>query len=355
MPPKASTRYGLKWDMSVTTPLQIELHMIRNGGRWKEKNGKMVGEGLFHHYRALQTILWPDDDHHEWSDLQLKTILENRITAIQGCRDSGKTHNALSKFSLTDYFCFPDETLILLSSTDIRGLELRVWGDLKDLFGRAKEIWPECPGNVMDSMHGIFTDELNEESEVRDIRKGIICIPCVENNGAWKGLAKYCGIKQKRRRLLADEFQLMHPPYLASLANLNKAGSDFKFVCVGNPIGEGDPLDKVAEPIGGWDSLGEITETTTWKNRMGGTTIQLYGPDSPAIRHPGKYSYLIDQGDIDYIVSYWGKDSPEYWNQATGVRRPGAFSNRVLTRQPYHTNRVDQRYGLLESSLYQQT
>lgn len=280
-------------------------------------------------YRDLQTELWPEEDHHEWSDLILKTIVENRITAVQGSRDCGKTHG-IAKYALSDYFCFPRETMILMSSTDIRGLELRVWGDIKDLFARAKEVWPDAPGWCVDSLHGVFTDQLNDEANVRDLRRGIICIPCLESSGQWKGLEKYTGIKQKRRRLLGDEVQFMQAPYLTTLANLNKG--EFKGVFVGNAIGEGDPLDKLAEPMEGWDGIPEVQTTTTWKNRMGGTTVQLVGTDSPAIKHPGKYPYLIDQSDIDYIVSYWGKDSAEYWNQGKGVRRPGVSLRRVLTR-----------------------
>jgi len=196
-------RYNLVWeDMD---DLQIEMSCVRKGGKWKMGDGKEYGLGLFEHFRKLQTCLWPDDDHNRWSDLILKTILENRITVVQGSRDSGKTRT-MSKFALADYFCFPNETLTLMSSTDIRGLELRVWGDVKDLFDRARERWNYLPGNVVDAKHGVFTDTLGEDADVRDMRRGILCIPCIGSDGQWSGgLEKFVGIKQKRRRLLGDE------------------------------------------------------------------------------------------------------------------------------------------------------
>lgn len=657
------TGWGMEWTADVT-PIAAMVWLIRNNGQGKDTKGNPVQVPLFGLYRQLQSELWPEDDHHEWSDLMLRTMVAERITAVQGGKDSSKTHT-MAKFALTDYLCFPEQTLSLMSSTDLRGLELRVWGDLKDLFTRARDKWPEIPGHPVDHMHGIFTDDLSEERDIRDIRKGLLCIPMLESGGSWKGLEKYTGIKQKRRRLFGDECfpkgtlvdtpmgprkietlkagdsvvnaigvdvikgvlktkadslckitlkdgraivctpdhsfltqrgwekaidiscshymvsayeamrilrgelptnkqqqgmsrvqretnqgdvqilpshihqnppewrryflqsellkqmepsatgisseflhsrageennqgevkvaqrtpgirrlaiscvvtkqsherksshaqehsiedslswwetirsnsirssahvhasslrtcsesansnriqvrecdtlqnrrctseiktgrgsrwqqsphsqgesqrcekgyvfeggwvdsctilkpsdfetttdssgrievynlhvekhhsysvngcialncQFMQPPYLTALANLNKG--NFKGVFVGNPIGEGDPLDKLAEPLEGWDSLPEVTKTSTWKNRMGGTTINLVGSDSPAIRHPGKYPYLIDQSDIDYIVGYWGRDSAEYWNQAEGVRRPGVSLRRVVTR-----------------------
>src|SRR5207245_2382056 len=126
-----------------------------------------------------------------------------------------------------DYWCYPNETLWLISSTELRGMELRILGDLKDLFTRAKERHDWLPGNWVDSKHGIFTDKLSPETPIRDIRKGMICIPCFgSGNGEWIGIDKWCGIKQKRKRLLADELQFMKNSYLSSVEHLDKG--DFK-------------------------------------------------------------------------------------------------------------------------------
>jgi len=329
--PKSFSAYGLEWP-NGTTSIAIHVYCIRNGGLFKDANGKNVGAPLFNLYREMQTLLWGERcEHHDWSDLMLKTILENRITTVQGPHDSGKTH-VMARYALVDYFCFPKETLILMSSTDLRGLELRVWGEVKELFNLARESWPEAPGTAVDSMHGIFTDEIGDNGDARDIRRGLICIPVLDSDNQWKGIQKWVGVKQKRRRMLADETQFYASPFLDTLANINKQRSDFKGVFVGNPIGDGDPLDKLAEPMDGWSNLPEINATTTWKNRMGGITIQLLGSDSPAIRFPGKYGYLIDQSDIDYVESYWGRESSKWWNQVLGMRPPSIDARRVITR-----------------------
>lgn len=264
----------------------------------------------------------------------LQEILNNRITTIMGPKDSGKTHVALSRFGLTDYFCFPQETLILISSTDIRGLELRVWGDLKTMYQIAKNRFPWLPGHLLDSKHAITTDNLKED-ETRDMRKGIVCIPCMSAGGSWMGLGKYVGIKQKRRRLFGDELQFMKPSYIETLANLNSG--DFKGVFVGNPLGEGDPLDKLAEPKDGWGTEGDISKTTIWENKfIQGRTLNLVGTDSPNFEQSQdpepKYSFLINQRSIDNVVSFYGMDSLQYFSQCLGVRRPGLNARRVINR-----------------------
>lgn len=628
--------YGLEWPKD-STQLQVEMSMIRRGGMWS--NGDEVfGKGLFYHYKQLQIELWGEsEDHHRWTDLMLQTILDNRLTVIQGSKDSGKTHVALSRFALTDYFLYPQETLILVSSTDSRGLEMRVWGDIKSLFERAKARHPSLAGNVIDAKKGLFTDGLDSNNEVRDMRKGIIGIPCLGTKGEWVGgLEKYYGIKQKRRRLLADECfpagtmvdtpsgptpietikagdivisaagenvvsatrcslsdslvrihckdgrkivctpnhpfftqmgwvlachlceqhymmsanetmrilqqglpakepegqvlftllfiethsqptrnkgilfwgaqggtpketrmgegaivahgeeqpnaqpgqlpegccwdtgvgcvsessgrerdrtiqsgvainedvprgnlessnqdgqksrkwlpnvlqsgfrisenqagnrsrwsksqqpdtqsegskegspvegswvasvevleqtdsgfsdsgfnlgrcrvynlqveghpsysveglishncQFMKPPFMGALANLDKG--DFKCVAVGNPIGQGDPLDKMAEPVEGWDSLGEVTKTRVWKNKFSGVTINLVGTDSPNFDKDtkDKYHYLLNADDVQRVKERYGPDSMEFWSQIMGVRKAGLDARRVLTR-----------------------
>src|SRR5674476_1084587 len=122
--------HGLEWRDSAD-PLQIEFQFIRSGGHIKSQ-GTQYGLGLLGHFKAAETLCWPSDDHHRWSDLILSTILENRISVICGSRDSSKTRT-VSKWALIDYWCSPNDTLIMMTSTDTRGLEMRVFGDIKSL------------------------------------------------------------------------------------------------------------------------------------------------------------------------------------------------------------------------------
>lgn len=324
-------RYGLNW--SEDNPLAIERRIIRAGG-YMEIAGVKYGNGIFYHFREAQSLIWPEDDHHRWSDLILKEYLSNRITVIMGSRDSSKTRT-VSKAALIDYYFFPDDTLILMTSTNIRGLELRVWGDIKSLHDRAIARYPTLPGNVADSKHGIFTDDISEGNQVRDMRKGILCVPCLGSQGEYMGdaLKDFCGIKQKRRRLIGDELQFIPREYLKVLDSLDKG--DFRAAFLGNPIADnGKALDEVSAPVDGWDSLGEVTKTKTWKNKYNGVTINLVGIDSPNFDKEtiGRYPYLVDQGDVDRVSKRpGGKDSLEWWSQIMGVRKAGAVSNRVLT------------------------
>lgn len=329
MPQPEQDTYQLTWPEEFTQ-LEREMSMIRADG-YVEFNGVKYGKGLFHHYRNLISCLWPDEDHHRWTDMVLKEFLDNRITIVQGPKDTGKTHT-WARIAMADYWTFPTETLWLISSTDIRGLELRVWGDLKDLFNRAKDIYPDLSGHPLDSKHGIFTDKLDETDRARDIRRGLICIPCIGGSGEWVGIEKYCGIKSSRRRLIGDELQFMKTPYLLSVEHMDKG--NFKMGGSGNPIGQGDPLDRMAEPVGGWGTEPKTEKTDVWKNKWGGITINFDGRDSPNNDDPNKkYPYLINPDDIARTAGRHGTDSSVYWTQVIGKRKVGLNENRVLTRE----------------------
>jgi hypothetical protein len=68
---------------------------------------------------------------------------------------------------------------------------------------------------------------------------------------------------------------------------------------------------------------------------MNGTCINLVGTDSPNFDfpadHPPKYPYLISAQKIANTLSFFPKDSPEYYAQCLGVMKIGLMAKRVLT------------------------
>lgn len=348
--PKFTTRekYGAWWDARLQD-VQIEMACIRLGGQWKDRNGKTCGLGLFQHYMNLQAGLWPELDDHRWHKLILESISNNQVTVLMGPASTGKTHEA-AKFALCDYFCAPEETVVLVSSTDLRGLELRVWGEIKMFYQLAKERF-DVAGHLIDSKHCISSDDIKED-EVRDLRKGVVGIPCIVNN-RFIGLGKYVGIKQKRVRLIADEAQFMQASFLESITNLDK-NPDFKAVIMGNPLDPMDSLGKAAEPVDGWDSIGEPEKTTTWKTRFkSGICVNLVGTDSPNFDYPETepihFPYLISKKTIESTVTFYGKDSLQYYSQCKGVMKTGVLARRVITRE------LCRRNNALEAAVWKGT
>jgi hypothetical protein len=334
------TKYGTRFDSSVH-PLEIERYCIRQGGLWVDQNGNKCGAGLFHHYSELEKILWPEEYTNRWTDWMLRLILTERIIVLGSCKDSGKTRR-VSKWALMDYWCYPDTTLFVMTSTTNRGLEMRVWGDIKSLWKRAYDRFDWLEGSPSDSKHGIFSDKLDDTAQVRDMRKGIIGVPTKTSEGAYDGsaLTEFVGIKQQRRRLIGDEMQFIPQAYLKVLFAMN--AGDFKGVFCGNMLADnGMALDAIAEPEGDWGSEGEITKTTQWRNKYGGVTLNMVGTDSPNLdpETKNKFPGMMTQDAIDQVAKMPNaKETAEWWSQILGIRKSGVISDRVLMIRDIRTN-----------------
>ncbi len=325
-------KYGFEWGSA--NEVDIELFMVRNKGQFKGH-----GNGHAFHYKLATKLIWPELDSHRWSDLVAKEVTRanHKVTSFMGPGSTGKTFEA-AKWGLIEYFADPENTCVLVSSTDIRGLKLRIWGEISDLWQRAINRHPHLAGHMLESRIAITTDALEDgelnDRQVRDMRKAICGIPCIQDK-KYVGLAKYHGIKQKRMRLVGDELALMGGAFLKSIANLNN-NEDFQAVVCFNPNDPLDPGGQVAEPADGWTSHMEPTKTEVWDTRfMNGRCINLVGTDSPNFddpSQPNKYPYLIGPKKIAELISAFGKDSFEYYSQGVGVMKVGLLSHRVVTR-----------------------
>lgn len=322
-------KYGVHWPEG-TLPLVCEMYQIKN----------RLGNLPLHYKNAAQ-IIWPHLDWHRWTEICNNEIRRPgaKVTVIMGSGSTGKTNTSGWEY-LLEYYASPHDTLVLISSTDMRSLELRVWGEIKMLHEKALERFPHLPGHLIDSKHCITTDDIDEEDlddriKTRDLRKGIMGIPTVQG-GKSVGLGKWQGIKQVHLRLVADDCTAMASTFLSAFANLNN-NVDFQAIILGNPDDMLDPLGIAAEPVDGWGSHMEPTKTAVWDTKFyNGRCVNLVGTDSPNFDfpqdQPPRYPYLVSQKKIDETISAFAKDSFEYYSQCVGVMKISQMSRRVITR-----------------------
>lgn len=326
--------HGLMWPIEMDA-LEIEFAFIRGGG-FIQEDGKAYGLGKFHHYRAAMTLLWEDDDHHRWSDLMLTRKVENEILVMMGPSDCNKTYST-SRYILVDYWAHVSNTLWMVSTTETRGAELRIWGKIKELFNRGKERYAWLPGTILESKYCITTETIDRSGEsARLLTKGIIMIPC-KSGERWIGLGAYAGIKPTKDGRLGhagDEVSVMHTSFLQAYANWY-GKPNFQGILDGNPFDLDDPLCTAAEPEDGWANWHDTQKTQEWRSKWYGAWVICFdGRDSPNFDVPvGRYSYMIGPKKIEAVRKTEGEDSPLFWSQCVGKPRPGGEARRVITRQ----------------------
>jgi hypothetical protein len=326
-------KYGAYW-LSTTHPLQIEFDCIRHGGKWIGKRGQILGNGMFYHYKAAISIIWPHIVWHKWNILFLENYLKYRTVGVMGPASSGKTHCA-AVCALVDYYPFADQTTVICCSTTKERLEDRIWGEIKSLHKKAKEKISWLPGNLIEGRMRILTDKKSDIFEGRDFRNGLVGVPCKKGE-TYIGLGDFAGLKNKRVRLFGDELSLLPPVFVHAISNLDK-NPDFKAVGLGNPKDTTDALGLLCEPkpeLGGWDGgIDQSTETKCWlTRRTQGVAIQFVGTDSPNL--DGKLGIpLITREAIQRDVDFYGVDSQWFTMMNQGMMPKGQGSRRVLTRQ----------------------
>ena len=340
-------RYGFKFP-SGTSDVDVEIHMIRKGGTWTNSKGETFGDGLFEHYKRLESLLYGDmKKWHRWNEMQLSNYLTHRTIGVIGPASSGKTNSAATDV-LADYYCWPECTTVLICSTTKERLEDRIFGEIKKYHRIAKERWSNLPGNLIEGRLRLVTSPKTESTDGRDFRNGVIGVPC-KRGGDYVGLGDFIGIKNKRVRMIADELQLLPSAFVFSVSNLDK-NEDLKVVGLGNPKETTDALGAFCEPhfsLGGWDGgIDQTPVTKTWKTRRpDGIVIQLVGTDSPNL--DGSLGIpLITQEAIDRDIEQYGKDSLQFTMMNQGMMPKGQGSRRVITRQ------LCQRSGAMEEPVW---
>lgn len=328
--PKLDYLTKIKWP--TADPWLIESRMVKGKG-YIEIAGKRFGNGMFYHFKKAMTALWPNFEWHIWSDLLIQNFCENAEIGVMGPASSGKTFCAAA-WALCYIFCWPKDTSVIMSSTTRSGLQLRVWGAVKELYTRAKSRRPWLPGRIMESAFMLTMNDVDEEA--KDFRDGIIGVAC-KVGSTFVGLSNYVGLKNDRIVLIADEASLMGRGFIDSVANLRKGG-EFKLIAMGNPKDRTDALGVVCEPssdTGGWDGLDYVEKTRTWKTRAHkGVAVQLCGYDTPNGKYPkglNPYSGLITPEHIEADLAYYGKDSLQFSMMNLGCMPKDGGNRRVVT------------------------
>lgn len=328
--------YGLAWDEAVSS-LDIEFQFIRGNG-YIEHDGIRYGNGPFFHHQAAMTLAWPTDDHHRWSNLMLQRKVDNDILVMMGSSDSNKTYST-ARYVLIDYWAHFENTLWMVSTTEHRGSELRIWGKIKELFNRARQLHPWLSGVVLESKTCITSEEITRDgSEARLLTKGIIFIPC-KSGEKWVGLGAYAGIKPTKDGRLGhagDEVSVMHTSFLQAYSNWY-GKPNFQGILDGNPFDLDDPLCTAGEPEDGWEHWQDNGKTQEWRSKWyNAWVIAFDGRDSPNFDVPEgtpiPFPYMIGPKKIEAVKKTEGEDSALFWSQCVGKPRPGAEVRRVITR-----------------------
>ncbi|NJL18192.1 MAG: hypothetical protein HC938_14500 [Nitrospira sp.] len=302
------------------------------------------GPDKFAAFKRAFRLFWPKHQDHAWQDKILAGWLNHDVLVVLGPSDAGKTFT-MSKISLVDYWAHADNTLWLISTTEGRGSELRVWGQIKDLFNDAKRQYPLLAGKPLDYMKTITTSEVDVNRELaRSLRRGLMVVPC-KSGGIGSQLSAFAGVKAERLRHFGDEVQFMTEGFLSAYSNWYGKES-FKGCMAGNFLADDDPLGIASEPEKGWDTYGDEECDQEWRGKFyDANVLSLDGRSSPNFDpayyvpgQPPRFPWLIGEKKFKAVRKTHGEDSWQWHSQVLGKPVKNSSWNRIITRAMCEAN-----------------
>lgn len=245
----------------------------------------------------------PDEDkiyENYFSKETLKALCLHREVIVTGSASSSKTMPS-SAYALLSFFADPLNTMVILSTTSLRGADTRAWSQVRDLFEKAQT----KVGYAVEHIKAIVFDpsfELGGKRDVsqRDLRNGIMVLavpPGADGKGAVKNII---GLKNKRVIWIVDEMPEMTQGIMDEpIANL-ESNPYFQFIGLGNAKGGMNPHRQAAEPAKGWEGFNVSSATFggQWATKSGGWCLFLDGHRSPNM-HP-ELQKLAEKRDLPF-------------------------------------------------------
>lgn len=306
----------------------------------------------------IANSLWnkdPDDKRfarHKWSYEVIHALCHEKYLAVGGSASSGKSYTCAG-WAIVNWLCDPANTIVLMTSTDIKGSMKRIFGAVMRLIEKV----PDPPCKIVESL-GIIK---YYDGKTAHQTAGLQIVTADKNSDR---VGKLVGIKANRVFLIADELgELTDNIRQAALGNLAK-NPYFQFVGLSNPASRFDPFGIFAVPKNGWDSVNVETDDT-WRMANGGLYIRLDAERSPNIdQSPSPlwetgvfYPYLPSQDSLDADLEALGA-TPEEARVSRGYMRfnraiffDSEDSDTVYSESHFMRNRATEKVSVLNPTL----
>lgn len=316
--------YGLDWPDECTR-IDVEL--------WGYRNDHIVehgGLGRLGHLREACKILLPERTVDGapgfiWTPFTERAAAAfcqyrefgNNFETWWGPSSIGKTSNA-AMLALIHWLSSPADTTVTVTSTTMPMLEKRIWGEIVRLHSLAQLVG-HIPGEHVASAHQIRYDPKNS----RAIMQGIAIL----RGTVAEARGNIVGVHSPHTLVIVDELQATPKAIMQALPNLD-TGKEFIFIGIGNPESKLDSLGEYSEPAAGWATL-DIGKKE-WPTKRG-VCLFFDGLDSPGVKDPVRYPFLLRAEHIEATKKNDGEDSPAYWSQRRGFLPPEGIAGHVLT------------------------
>lgn len=333
-------KYGVKISRPLTA-CQLEMFCFLH--HWPTDRG---GIGRYRHFKTFAKMIWPDLDWNPWLADQIRELCNDetavkegdtyiKTVAMTGAAGAGKSFSA-ALFASGWWRCAPDESTVIVCSTQKDMLRKRVWDPISNLHVSAVDPRSKKThqvGRLIDSRTKIVWDDGTRS----DDKHGIFGL-AVASGETLKAVQHIKGIHADRVMVVVDEAEATPEAILETIPNLRKGCREFIIIVLGNSVSRVDPHGTVCAPRDGWPSVS--VEDTEWPTKgvprwqiPPGVCLHFDGTKSPNVVnrrtiYPYLYSWenhLAATNDPEF------QNTMGYWQHDRGFWPPEGLADTLFT------------------------
>lgn len=297
----------------------------------------------YFHLKNAISLMWPEHIWHDWSEWRFRTFCDPdyslrvgsvriRVFSWMGCGSAGKTFDAVI-LGFCWWLADPSNSILSLISTTKDSSRSRMWSVLQEKYFAFKE------EHELEGPHLINTSMVVEATY--GDRKHAIYAQAVESGELDKTVANIQGRHATRMFVVIDEAMGTPIQLFSAIPNVFKGAREVNLLFISNaPLSRQNLFMKLAEPLGGWNSVNP--DSLQWKTKPidgwqipQGWCLHFNGKDSPNVK-AGKtlFKFLYSHEDWTRVENNpAARQSPEFWSQDYGFPPPAGFILTVLTEE----------------------
>lgn len=326
--------------------LEIETGILRRAGWRNWDTISPVGKPMYRHLLAVIKLLMPATDITpalaDAAHLFCKSLARsNKGLHLIGSQNSGKTGMSV-RLSFGVMAVFPAESAVFFANPFDSAADSTIWGEVEECYDEIVFHWPDLfPASVKYALKKI-------ELIPGIPRAGTMELRNVKHVGKFKGTKTLkTGEVPGIILVVIDEVnEILNHAFMKILSNITSQ-EGFMSVTSQNfkdPYDMGGRLTEPSGVDGGPKGFKELDKEADhfWNSYGSSVTMRLNGLRSPNIL-AGRtiYSYLFKQENLDYMISTYGENSPEFYSQVLSFPLDGEGINSILPKSRIGASRYN--------------
>lgn len=323
--------YGIGGD----TQLDIEIYAYLHD--WPIEKG---GLGRAGHFRNIVELIWGKHNkkkrciQHPWWDKMNEAVhrtetladggtRQQRYVGFSGCASSGKT-DFFAIFSIVNWMIAPKDTLILVTSTDMKAARRRIWGRIVNYYdAMAEDIRPGC---LVPSQYQIVA--VNDKGKKLSDESSISLVPG-EKKHEREALDKIIGAHNKRVFFICDELPELSEAILETAYSNLATNPEFYLYGLGNFKTRYDSFGQFLVPKNGWDSI--TVDDEEWETERG-VCIRFDGLKSPNIEEGEDiYHGIYSSKNLAAHRKDLGENTAGFWRMVRSFETPIGMDDAIYS------------------------